>query len=179
MSTLKSTIFLPQLSFELNLPIIQFDPSSLGDGWGIQASGWDPPYNDGISGFPEALAKAALMSKADALDFLFPTRKSFLLAMAEGIRLRMSAFERLSASPHLGWSLLKEDDQKTLRFLNDVFGVTWIDFSHQHLYLRTEGGRGDDFYIFFCFRYGDQGMWSWGAYPDDGPRDDDYRMVAF
>lgn len=157
---LQSSIQLPPPPpFVLDLNIIPFDPvGSFGNGWrfedeGITING----LGDGITGFVETLAKAVSMlpdKKEEALKLLFLTELSEGQPYITGEDRLKASTNRFLADPDLGWSLYQEKGQKTLRFLHDTFGVTWIEFLRRTLCYPD----GSCCALFLCHKLDD----SWG-----------------
>lgn len=139
---LTATIQLPQQTqlppFDLDLDIIPFDPAAVsGEGWKFEdKEGIINGLGDGVTSFGKTLNKAVAFlpsQKYEALKLLFPTGLSEDQTVITGEdRLRALA-DRFLADPDLGWSLCREEGQKTLKFLHDIFGVTWIGFLRRTL----------------------------------------------
>lgn len=128
----------PPPPFHLNLDIISSDPAAVfGEGWKFEDE--ERVINglgDGVMSFGETLAKAiALLTdkKDEALKLLFPTGLSENQTIITGEDRLKALTERFLADPDLGWSMYKEEGQKTLKFLHDTFGVTWMEFPRRTL----------------------------------------------
>lgn len=152
----------PPPPFDLDLDIIPFNPAAVfGEGWKFEdEKGIINGLGDGITSFGEILAKAVVLlpsQKDEALKLLFPTGLGEDQNAITGEDRLKALADRFLADPDLGWSLYKEEGQKTLKFLHDTFGVTWMEFLR-----RTFRDPNRRRYALLLYRRGD-GSWHWHA----------------
>ena len=138
------------------LAIVSFDPArDIGEKWKFEDGINGPAESDGITAFKEVVAQAALLPKEEGYKLLFATGFTDGQTVITGDdRIKALAGKNL-ADPDLGWSLFNEEGQKTLRHLNDRYGVVWMEFLRRTL-LRPDGSRRG----FYLCRVG-VGSWRW------------------
>jgi hypothetical protein len=159
---LQSSILPAPFGFNLDLDIIPFDPIAVfGEGWKFEdENGIINGLGNGVTGFVDTITKAVALlpdKKEEALKLLFPTGISKNQTIITGEDRLSALADRFLADPDLGWSLYKEEGQKTLRFLHDTFGVVWMEFLR-----RTLRGPGRDRYALYLCR-NDDGSWYWNV----------------
>ncbi|TAK57792.1 hypothetical protein EPO17_01015 [Patescibacteria group bacterium] len=135
-----------------------FDPSTfIGQGWTIwkgEASG------NGLSGEEEQDKRSLIITELDASKL---TKEGNFLTGLEGNesvivgekKLARLIVKAIQADAKIAEALYKEEGQKTLRFLYDTLGVTWMEFLGTVL----RGPGGGRFALCLC-RLG-SGGWGW------------------
>ena len=147
------------------LKIIGLNPATdIGEGWSFEKEINGAEGNDGITAFKEAIQKAALLPKEEGRKLLFATGLAEGATSITGEDKIKALSKRALADPDLGWSLYKEEGQKTLRYLHDTYGVTWMEFLRR--VLRSPGGSRVSLYLY----RGDVGSWVWSYYWLDDDR---------
>ncbi len=143
-------------STDFALSIVSLDPAQdIGAKWKFDKQVYGATGNDGITAFKDVIVRAAGMPKDDGRKLLFAT------GLAEGDNVitgeaRLTALAgRNLADPDLGWSLFKEEGQKTLRYLHDTYGVVWME-ALRRILLNPDGNRRS---FSLCRR--DDGSWDW------------------
>ncbi len=159
-NVLQSTIELPRVRFELNLPIIPL-PRSFGyNGFHYIKEEMHGIVDDGITGFAKTLQRAVslLPNKDAAQNVLFTTDKSRKQTTS-------NTFERIEklrgfslADPCVIWSMYKEKDQITLRFLHENLGVSWIQTLRRTLAHRKNNG-SERFFSLMVYRDSKKFLW--------------------
>ncbi len=135
---------------------VSFEPSMIGQGW----SWWLGPRNgQGLEGEELDCNKRSLA--LNEVDFCQVLREH-CLKEGEG---RISGEEKLQRlmvlnvirlDPGFGWALFKEAGQKTLQWLRETFGMTYLDFFGRVL-------RDPDGHRCVLFLYWLGGQWNWDA----------------
>lgn len=138
----------------LEFQLISFNPEKdIARLWAFGDKTNGPLENDGITAFKRVIAKAATLPREEGYKLLFATGLvgTTWISLEDRIRI-LSA--RAMADPNLLWSLYKEKGQKTLRYLYNTYGVTWMESLRRcvcfqggnehtlHLF-RKKGGRWD------------------------------------
>ena len=137
------------------LTIVALDPArDIGEGWKFEDGINGPADNDGLTAFKEVVAAAALLPKEEGYKLLFATVTDGQTVITGDDRIKALAGKKLG-DPDLGWSLFLEEGQKTLRHLNDRYGVVWMEFLRRTL-LSPLGSRSG-----FCLDRKDDGSWRW------------------
>jgi hypothetical protein len=96
------------------------------------------------------ITKAVFLPKDEGHKLLFPlTLKGEANLTAKD---KIKAFAQLRlADPDLLWSLYMEKGQKTLCYLHDTYGITWME-SLRRLLVRPDGGQ-DSLCLYQVSRY--------------------------
>ena len=167
------TTILPELVFQIKicLKIICLNPASdFGQDWGFANGvyGW----GDGITGFPDALAKADSLIPETGRQFLFADGLDYGQETILGSERRGRLSSLALADPDLGWSLFKEKDQKILRHFHDVYGVESLEFLRR---VFVHGGQ----VVSLVLQREQSGSWSWLHSALDSKRDAKMPALVF
>lgn len=140
-NNMKKIQFVLNVHHNFDFDIVEFDPAAVfGSGWkfGEEINGL--PDNDEITVFQKAIEKASTLPKDDGRNLLFPTGIETGNKVITGDdRIKVLSAVNLS-DPVFLWSLYKEDGQKTLHYLHDTYGVTWME-SLRRILLNPAGNR--------------------------------------
>ena len=138
---------------------VPFEPTMLGPG----LSWWlGPADGDGLVGEELDCDQRSLV--LTEFDFIHLIRKHCLredgdqpetsITGEEKLK-RMVVLGHIRLDPAFGWALVNEPGQKTLRWLHDAFGISYLDFPGRVL-RNSVGFR----YVLCLYRCGD-GSWCW------------------
>ncbi|MCF7865072.1 MAG: hypothetical protein K9M11_01015 [Candidatus Pacebacteria bacterium] len=112
------------------LKIVRFEPSQLKSDLRFYETGVvnGPTNNDGVSSFSPALSHASKLDIHKGRQLLFGDGLlSNCRTNIPGPDKILELRDRPLADPDLIWSLFSEVGQVNLRYLNEVFGVRWIE----------------------------------------------------
>jgi len=153
-----------QIVTSLSGPLIlpkMFNPTTFPVGRDGRRIIWKGPANgDGLTGEEEQDARSLLLTEIDFTkltkegNFLTGLECSEAFLNYEIKRARLIA-KMVQADARIAQALYEETGQKTLRFLHDTLGVTWIEFLGTTL-RGSHGGR----YALYLHRLPD-GSWDW------------------
>jgi len=134
-----------------------FNPETfIGRGWKI----WRGPKNgDGLIGEEEQDKRSLALTQFDPTKI---TKANFQTGLKAGevvitgeVKLARVMLGMIQADAKIAEALYKEDGQKTLRYLFDILGVTWLEFLGTIL-RAPDGCR----YVLYLYR-DDSGEWDW------------------
>ena len=133
---------------------VPFEPTMIGPGW----SWWKgPATGNGLDGDEDCDQRSLALVEVDFTLVLWGhclDEKGTLIKGEEKLR-RLKGIGHILLDPAFGWALINEPGQKTLNWLYETSGATYLDFFGRIL-RDPHGDRG-----VLCLFRDDDGHWHW------------------
>lgn len=135
-----------------------FEPSLIGQGWTWWKGSTD---GNGLEGEEDCDQRSLALGEVDMTqvtrEVCLKEGESSITGHEKDKRLK-TLTDRILLDPGFGWALYQEEGQKTLRWLYDTFGVTYLDFFGR--ILRNPLGNRFVLYLYrSCV-----GSWCWSVF---------------